>query len=416
MKHNSPHYLAAAHSLTAGEGLVLADGTIWSHAATLGTRTKGTEFTIGAAECTNAVKVFTTGSPQKIPVDYDHGSTTNDPEIRKLRAQGGVPKAGDVLELKAVLSVADFTGELKTAAEKLSAQVGRSLDDSRNLGIWMRWKPTARALQSIKAGEYTELSIAFDEDLPNNVDGKGQGFGLWAVALLNCPFLDDMLPVAASRDTDPPPARPASREGQIMKVNLLTALAAVIAVPVTTEEEAVTELQRLQPEMTRHREFATVIGTELAETDPVKAVKKIRELRAEVETFKATAKAAATAAAKTTAESTIKEYEKQINSVPLRAMLLRQLTGELENGKKLEESETLATLKSLPKTAQFSQSTGGDVGEGLEDDQKLDATARELMTTNPRLKALVAKGDDHEAYKQALLLAEKQLKGVVATA
>jgi phage I-like protein len=70
----------------------------------------------------------------------------------------------------------------------------------------MRWKPTARALAAIKAGEYTELSIAFDEDIPNNVDGEGQGFGLWAVALSTRPFLDDMLPVAASRDTDPPPA------------------------------------------------------------------------------------------------------------------------------------------------------------------------------------------------------------------
>ena len=41
------------------------------------------------------------------------------------------------------------------------------------------------------------LDATFDEDIPHNTDEKGQGFGLWAVALLNRPFLDDMLPVAA---------------------------------------------------------------------------------------------------------------------------------------------------------------------------------------------------------------------------
>jgi hypothetical protein len=141
--------------------------------------------------------VFTNGYPKKVPVDYEHASTTDDPEVRKLRAQGLVPKAGDVVELRGVFSSEDFTGDLKSAAEKLSAQAQRPLDDPRNLGLWMRWKPTSRALNAIKAGEYTELSIAFDEDLPRNTDGAGQGPGLWAVALLNTPFLDDMLPVAA---------------------------------------------------------------------------------------------------------------------------------------------------------------------------------------------------------------------------
>src|SRR4051812_48878754 len=100
MKTKTPHYLGAPQSLSAGEGLVLADGTLWSHAATMGTRTKGDQFTIGETEVKNAVKVFTEGYPRKIPVDYEHASTTSDPEIRKLRAQGSVPKAGDVVELK----------------------------------------------------------------------------------------------------------------------------------------------------------------------------------------------------------------------------------------------------------------------------------------------------------------------------
>lgn len=412
---SKPKYLTPGFSLSGDESMVLADGTIWSHAATLGTRFKGDEFTIGADEITNAIKVFTSGYPRKVPVDYEHASTTQDPEVRKLRARGEVPKAGDVAELKAVLTPADFTGDLKTAAEKLSKAAGRELTDPRNLGLWMRWKPTARALASVKAGEFTELSIAFDQDVPNNVDGEGQGFGIIAVALCMRPFLDDMLPVAASRDPDPPPtSRSASREGQIMKVNLLTALAAVLAVPVTTDEEAVTELQRVQPEIVRHREFTNVIGTELGETDPVKAVKKLRELRAELDTLKTTAANAGKAAAKALGEATIKEYESRINSAPLREMLLRQLTGELEAGKKLEETETVKTLKSLPKATNLGRQSGVDVGaEGSEDD-KIEATARELMASDPKLKALCAAGKEYEAYKIALVQAEKKLE--VATA
>jgi hypothetical protein len=54
--------------------------------------------------------------------------------VRKLRAQGMVPKAGDVVELRGVFAADQFTGDLKTAAEKLSSQAGRPLDDPRNLG------------------------------------------------------------------------------------------------------------------------------------------------------------------------------------------------------------------------------------------------------------------------------------------
>jgi hypothetical protein len=67
--------LVSSISLT-NDPLVAADGTLWSHAATLGTRYKGEEFCIDRACVENFVKVFTSGYPQKIPVDYEHGSTT----------------------------------------------------------------------------------------------------------------------------------------------------------------------------------------------------------------------------------------------------------------------------------------------------------------------------------------------------
>jgi hypothetical protein len=94
------------------DSLVMADGTIWSHAATLGTRFKGDAFSIDRDVVENFVKVFTSGYPRKVPVDYEHASTTDDPEVRKLRAKGEVPKAGDVAELRGVFSAADFTGDL----------------------------------------------------------------------------------------------------------------------------------------------------------------------------------------------------------------------------------------------------------------------------------------------------------------
>jgi hypothetical protein len=150
------------------------------------------------------------------PVDYNHASTTT---IRrsKLRAQGMVPKAGDVLELRARAQRRRLHRRSQSRgreAERAKRPHARRRAQSRSVDAVEADRARARRDQG---REYTELSITFDEDLPHNVDERGQGFGLWAVALLNTPFLDDMLPVAASRDTDQPPARerPASREGSM---------------------------------------------------------------------------------------------------------------------------------------------------------------------------------------------------------
>lgn len=406
-----PRYLLGGMSLSAGDGLVLADGSLWSHAATLGTRTKGTEFTIDQGVVQNFIKNFTSGYPQKIPVDYEHGSTTSDPEIRKLRAQGKVPKAGDVLELRGVFAPGDFTGDLKTAAEKLSTQAGRELTDPRNLGLWMRWKPTAQALGSIKAGEYTELSIAFDDDVPNNTDGAGQGPGLIAVALLNLPFLDDMLPVAASRHDDRDPADPGTtpKERETMKITMLSAVAAMLAKPVATEEDAITELAALTPQVTSMREYRNVVAAELEETDPVKAVAKIRELKSAVATATAAAAEQKKVAIKTVVETTMTKHEKKL-TVPLKELMAANLATELEAGVKLEDTKTVKALETLKEFGQFTQSAGGDIGgANADDDVKLDARARELQESDPAIKALTMR-DPHEGYKAALFKADRELR------
>jgi hypothetical protein len=412
--------LRVLESVVPSDSLILPDQSLWSHAATFGARNKGgEEFTIDKAVVENFIKVFTSGYPQKIPVDYNHASTTSDPIARTAGYNGQAPKAGDVLELRGVFSAADFTGDLKAAAEKLSAQAGRSLDDSRNLGLWMRWKPTGRALMAIKAGEYTELSIAFDDDLPHNVNGEGQGPGLWAVALLNRPFLDDMLPVAASRDTGRSPAAPASREGSMTKLTVLSVAAAVLGKAITSDDEALTELSALGPKLTELKaatDFRDVVTAEFEnEKDPVKVVAKVRELRSQVKTATDAAAEQKKTAIKTTVEATIKSYEKALGSVPLRAMMTRNLTEELEKGIELEKTETLTTLKTLGTASQFTQSSAGDAGgrtgAQASDDEKYTALVEEKLKTDDECKelrktnAFAARNLAHEKVDQELAVA-----------
>lgn len=402
-------------SLAAGDGIMQGDGTLWSHAATLGTRVKGTEFTIDKSVVENFVRVYSSGYPQKVPVDYEHGSTTDDPEIRKARAMGKVPKAGDVLELAGVFGEADFTGALRAAAEKLARDNNRELSDPRNFGLWIRWRPTQKALQAIQAREYTELSIAFDDDYPHNTTGEGQGPTLLAVALLNLPFLDDMLPVAASRQGGTPAGsgNGDQRMSDKRALTLLAVTAAVVGKAVTDEETAITELQALQPEITGLRSGRAEILTELGITDPTKILATIKELKAAKAKLEGDVATATKARIDSEVETTLKKYEQRL-TVPLRAMMATQLRAELEKGTKLAETETVKALESMKELGITEQRSGGDVGgANANDDVKLDAKARELMQSNPRLKQLAAK-NEHEAYKEALVEAERTLRLVTA--
>jgi phage I-like protein len=401
-------HFAALTSLAA-DSIVAADGTIWSHAATIGTRFKGTEFTIDKAAIENFKRVFETGYPQKVPVDYEHASTSADPEIRRLRAEGKAPKAGDVLELRGVYAVSDFTGELRAAAEKLAQKAQRPLEDPKNLGLWMRWKPTRRALGMIQDGEYTELSIAFDEDLADNLTGKGQGPGLVAVALLNLPFLDDMLPVAASRDLGGSPAAPGQERITMSKTTMLAAAAALFGKPVSDEDQAVVELTALQSELPRLREFSGAVGKELGESDPAKAVAKVRELTAAVARHEQAAKDAQATAIKTTVEATLKEHESKY--VPaMRPMLERELTRELTEGKVAKDTDVVKALSAAPATGITGRSSGTDLGGDATGnmDERLDREAKSLLATDPELKEL-AKTDYSRALDRAQDMAAKKI-------
>lgn len=195
-----------------------------------------------------------------------------------------------------------------------------------------------------------------------------------------------------------------------MKLTVLSVVAAILAKPVATEEDALTELQALQPEIAKLREFKNVVGAEVGE-DAIKAVTKIRELKTTAETAQRDAAEQKKAAIKTTVETTVKEYEKAL-TVPLREMMVRQLTGELESGKKLEETETLKTLKSLKPLGITERASGADDGSSSatsEDDEKLDAKAHELMRTDPELKELRQREGFSKAFRQALVKADKQL-------
>jgi nitrogen regulatory protein PII-like uncharacterized protein len=400
-----------------GESLVLGDGTIWSHAAVMGDFVYGSEFSIDQKTIENFVKVFTLGYPQKIPVDYEHASTTDNPEVTRLRAQGRVPKAGDVTELKGVFSVDDFTGELKAAAEKMAAKAGRPLEDPRNLGLWMRWKPTAQALAAIKAGEYTELSIAFDSDWPHKNTGEGQGPAILAVGLVTRPFLDEMLSVAASGDGHPAPGKKPdatpSHERPVMNQKLISLVAALRGKSVATEDEAIVELTAHQSELIEFRAlvpFRDVISAEFSnEKDPAKIVTTIRDLRAKVASAETAAKEAKTKELKATVDATMEKHKAKL-TVPLRALMATQLTSELEAGTKLEETQTVKALESLKTLGIFEQNAASDVGgAGTDDDVKIDARATELLDTDPRLKALAARSGRHEAYKEAVVQAGREL-------
>lgn len=195
-----------------------------------------------------------------------------------------------------------------------------------------------------------------------------------------------------------------------MKITMLSAVAAMLAKPVATEEEAITELTALQPQITTMREFRSVVAAELdGETDPVKVATKIRELKSTVQTAIAAAAEQKKAAIRTTVEATIKQYENTM-TVPLKAMFTQNLTAELEKGVEVEKSETLKTIKSLKPLGIFDQSAGPDVGgAGASDEDKIEALSNELLEKDPSLKALAAR-DWAAAKRDANSRAYRQLK------
>lgn len=194
---------------------------------------------------------------------------------------------------------------------------------------------------------------------------------------------------------------------------MLAATLALTGKAVTSEDEAATELTALAPEVVRLRAIGAAVAKGLGvELDADKITAKITELSTSVATHQQAAKEAKALSIKTSIEAFLVKNEKRIGSVPLRAMFSRNLTAELETAPdaKVEETETGKAIASLPETGTTTQSTGADVGDGnTPDDEKLDAAAKALMSSDAEVKALTERSGFATGFSLALEKAAKSL-------
>lgn len=180
------------------------------------------------------------------------------------------------------------------------------------------------------------------------------------------------------------------------KLTVLSVAAAVLGKAMTSDDEALVELNALGPqikELTQLRELREILAAEFEnEKDPAKLTVKVRELKAKVTQAEHAAAEQRKTAIETQVTTTIKQYEKAIGSVPLRTLLSNSLKTELESGKKLDDTETMKTLKSLAPNAKFSQESAGDLGgkTGVTsgDDEKYSALVEEKLKTDDECKEL----------------------------
>jgi hypothetical protein len=414
------HYrVALADTLSGGDGNLRSDGTLWSHAATLGSFVYGaTEFTIDADTLEQIVANFASGDPAKVPIDYEHETVKKDP------ATAAIPftrKAGEIVEVRAVLADEQLLPEMRKqvdAERARRARVGLARDIDP-LGLWVRWEPTTRALSMVKDREVTEMSVVIDFDHPNRKTGEGQGPTLLSVALTNIPFLGDMTPVAASGDGRTHPSASGGNleeSGMSTQNRLLVALAALLGKAPATEDEGIAELTAKVDSYKRDAEEGktaksglAMLTAEIGETDPAKALAKVRELKA----LSTAAASAAETAAASAIDAFLKEHEGRIGSVPARDHFKATLAAEAKAAPttKVAELPTAKVILSLKPAAALGQKTVADRGANLTDDRDvlLDRRARELVNTDAECKAaLTAKGFT-EAYRVALRMATKEL-------
>lgn len=413
-----PHIALAASILSDG-GLTLPDGTIWSHAATLGTFEKGGTFRIDDQTIRSFVANFRSGSPSKVPVDYDHGSTSG-------IADGShrVAKAGDVAELRAVLSDADVTPEIRaqiTAYEARRTDLRLENAAPSYYGLWARWIPTTKALSMVKEREYTDMSIAFSLDYTNNV-GADQGPTILAIALTNTPFLDNMIPVAASRGNGGTGAE-SPKEKHEMPNKIALALSAFLGKPVETDDEMVTELNTLRTreqtrttEQNQLTEFRSVVAAEFDnEIDTAKVLTKVKQLKAEVAQLKQKAETGSKAAVGAKVELIMGKHEKKL-TVPAKAMFTRQLTAELEAQAATgtdEKTETEKVMDGMPEIKQIAgtQQASADNGTNTDATDAFEQKRAELYRTDPDIVEL-AKKNVNSAYALSLRKARAALSTV----
>lgn len=407
-------YLAAPN--IDSDATVMADGTMWSHAATLGTRIKGTAFTIDRSTIDNVISVFRTGYPQKIVVDYEHGTINGAADLGQP-----VPAAGQVKELKGVFAAADMSGELLATATKLAEKVGRPIDDPRNFGLWMRWLPTARALQMVTAREYTELSIVLFHDLEHNVTGEGQGPTIVSVALTNTPFLDDMLPVAASRDNNGGTSTDmdTQRKRQMPVPQMLQRAAALFGRAFTNEDEVVSAAEDSIRTLTSERDTLKpfkasydAIATEIGETDPAKISAKVRELKAVATTAQREKEESADKAHGSEADKILLKHEKRV-SPAMKDFFKAQLVTELKAGVKPGETKTEKVIEAIPENPALGRKSVADGGKDAPTDRdaRIQLRANDLLENDPTLKLMASKGERqaYDAYKTAIRRASSEI-------
>jgi hypothetical protein len=167
--------------------------------------------------------------------------------------------------------------------------------------------------------------------------------------------------VAASRDLGGSPAAPGKEENTMSKITMLAAAAALFGKPVVDEDQAVTELTALQAELPRLREFSGAVGKELGETDPAKAVAKVRELTAAVARHEQAAKDAQAAAMKTTVEATLKEHERSSSPRCARCSSASSRASSAR-GRSAKDTDVVKALTAAPATGITGRSSGTDLG------------------------------------------------------
>jgi hypothetical protein len=399
------------------DAITLADGTVWSHAAVLGEfdHPGFGHFTIDEKKLREFVTNFETGYPSKVPVDYDHGTTNGIADGSNI-----VRKAGDIVEMKAVLSETDMTPEIKAVVDKYNARREELKVKSvkpNPFGLWVRWLPNPRGLATVNGREYTEMSISFVDQLEDK-NGKTQGATILAVALTNSPFLDDMIPIAASRPGGSA-AGSAKGDEHVSTNRLLLALSVLAGKSIETDDDAVNELTSLRSrmgEVNSLTDFRTRIAAEFAgETSPDKIVAAVKELRTKVTTAETKEKDALKKGALARAETIVKAHESKL-IVPEREHYKTELAKELETGVDEKESTIVKLLEAKTGLKLLNtQSSAVDTGKGIDEDTAIAAKAEELKLNDPEVKALMA-SDPNRGTLRALSKAAEQVRGKKAVA
>lgn len=413
---STPRHFAQGAVSSGGAGLLLPNGTVWSHAAQLGRfQYRGAWVELTPETVRNFAAVFATGYPSKVPIDYEHDSADAG------STPGPRAKGGTVCEMRAVLSDDDLTPEIGAvvAAHRAWAQEAGVADTASPYGLWIRWQPVARALSMLREREYTEMSIEWADDVLNPYTGFTQGPAVFAVALTNRPFLNEMIRVAASRDQAATPS--ASGKPEVRMNTFFNRLAALLGKPVATEDEAADEVTRTlsaartelaaRDETIRtlraHETTVQALARELG-TTPADVAATVRELSAAKAKADADAKAAKDAARDTHVKAFTAKYEPKFASVPAKDRWVARFTADLERGQEPGTTDAEADLGDAPASGHGTQVGAADGGANAETDpeERVAQKAGELMESDEGLRKL-SQTDYPKAYGLALTRAAK---------